>query len=285
MGGHVGQNKTSLKIASAYYWPNIQKDVAQYISTCKRCQRVNTTKLQKVNKELHSIPIHMKPMAQVGIDLMKLKPSKGYNYVITAIDYFTKYVKMGALKEKTALAVAMWNFDNIFCHYGVTDIHITDNGTEFVNKIPKELYLRCNVAHHITSSYHSTANGLIERLNRTMTEMMIKGLDQQEDWLDFVQKVAWNIQSNVHKSTNYQLIHLLIDRRPKMPPECNNYSTDIKDINDFTDEEVNMAMDGMSDKNLKCLIGIRKDIVHPNAHLNMKKSSVRQKKSYVLKIR
>ena len=50
----------------------MQEDITQYISTCERCPQVNTTKLQKVN-----IPIPMKPMAQVGIDLMKLKPSKG----------------------------------------------------------------------------------------------------------------------------------------------------------------------------------------------------------------
>ena len=72
MGGHVGRNKTLSKMASAYYWPTMQEDIAQYTPTCECCQRVNTTKLQKVNKELHSIPIPMKPMAQVGIDLMKL---------------------------------------------------------------------------------------------------------------------------------------------------------------------------------------------------------------------
>ena len=44
-----------------------------------------------------------------------------------------------------------------------------------------------------------------------------------------------------------------------------------------------MVMDSVSDENLKCLIGIRKDILFPNAHLNMKKSSARQKKNYDLK--
>ena len=165
----------------------------------------------------------------------------------------------------------------------MTDIHITNNSTEFVNQIPKELYSRCNVAHHITSPYHLAVNGLMERLNRTMTEMMIKGLDQQENWPDFVKTCVWNIPSNVHKSTNYQPIHLLIGRRPKMPPECINYTTDIKDTANFTDREVKMVVDGVSNENLKFLIGIRKDILHPNAHLNMKKSSARQKKNYDLK--
>ena len=261
----------------------MQKDIAEYISTCECCQRINTTKLQNVNEELHNIPIPMKPMAQVGIDLMKLKPSKGYKYVITAIDYFMKHVEMGALKDKTALSVVMWILNNIFCHYGVTDIHITNNSTEFVKQISKELYSRCNIAHCITSPYHPTANGLMERLNRMTTEMMIKGLDQQEDWPNFVQTCAWNIQSNVHKSTNYQPIHLLIGRRCNMPPECINYSTNKKDRADFTDEEVKMVMDGVSDENLKCLIGLQKDILHPNAHLNIKKSSARQKKNYDLR--
>ena len=136
-------------MASAYYWPKMQEDIAQYISACKCCQQVNTTKLQKVNEELHNIPIPMKPMAQVGIDLMKLKPSKGYKYVITAIDYFTKYIKMGALKDKSALSVATCIFDNIFHCYGVKDIHITDNGMEFVNCIP-DVTLHIVLLHHIT---------------------------------------------------------------------------------------------------------------------------------------
>ena len=42
-------------------------------------------------------------------------------------------------------------------------------------------------------------------------------------------------------------------------------------------------MDSVSDKNLKCLIGIRKDILHPNAHFTIKKSSARQKKNYDMK--
>ena len=71
----------------------------------------------------------MKPMAQVGIDLIWLKPSKGYNYVIMAIDYFTKYIKMGVLKDKSPESIAIWIYENIFCCYGITDIHVTNNGT------------------------------------------------------------------------------------------------------------------------------------------------------------
>ena len=56
------------------------------------------------------------------------------------------------------------------CRYGVTDIHISDNGTEFVNLVAQDLYNHSGVQHHITLPYHPQANGLVERLNRTTTD-------------------------------------------------------------------------------------------------------------------
>ena len=79
-------------------------------------------------------------MSMVGIDLMQLKPYKRYHNVISAIDYFTKYIEIGVPKTKSAEEVMTWIFNNLFCRYSVIDVHITDNGTEFVNKIAKQLY-------------------------------------------------------------------------------------------------------------------------------------------------
>lgn len=56
--------------------------------------------------------------------------------------------------------------------YGVTDIHISDNGTEFVNLIAEDLYKRSGVQHWVTLPYHPQANGLVERLNRTTTDRL-----------------------------------------------------------------------------------------------------------------
>ena len=105
-GGHLGINKTCEKVTSCFYWPNIKEEVMAYIIRCERCQRVNRCALQKSSLELHNIPIPPKVMSQVGIDLMRLcetdgyENEAGYNYVITAQCYFTKYVEIGALKIK-----------------------------------------------------------------------------------------------------------------------------------------------------------------------------------------
>ena len=73
-------------------------------------------------------------MSQIGIDLMRLKQTDGYsdemgyNYMITAVCYFTKFVELGALFTKEGQETGKWIYDNIFCQYSVTDIHITDRG-------------------------------------------------------------------------------------------------------------------------------------------------------------
>ena len=103
MGGHLGVNKTLSKITPRFYWPELTADVRTFVSSCDRCQRVNYSSLPKGNEELHPVPVPSRIWAQVGIDIMSVKEVDGYKYVITAIDYMSKYVEMRALKEKTAV--------------------------------------------------------------------------------------------------------------------------------------------------------------------------------------
>ena len=113
-GGHLGINRTCKKITSHFYWPGIKSDVIDYMKGCERYQRVNRSALQKSSLELYNIPIPIKVMSQVGIDLMKLcetdrfEDEAGFQYVVTAQCYFMKYVEIGALRTKTGLEVANW---------------------------------------------------------------------------------------------------------------------------------------------------------------------------------
>ena len=72
----------------------------------------------------------------------------------------------------------------------MTDIHITDKGTDFVNKVARYLYEKTGVTHLITSPYHPQANGLVEHLNQTTTDRLKTVIEQQTDWVDCLQTVA-----------------------------------------------------------------------------------------------
>ena len=99
---------------------------------------------------------------------MSLTESEGfdedarYKYVISAQCYFFKLVELSALKTKRAEEVSKWIYDNIICRYGMLDIHITDNGSEFANRLSKEMYKKFGVNLRLTTPYHPQANGMIK---------------------------------------------------------------------------------------------------------------------------
>ena len=160
-GGHLGINKTMEKISSRYYWPNIKDDVTSFIRTCEKCQRVNKSTLMKTHVELHLISILTKIFSQVGIDLMSLTESEGfdenagYKYIISAQCYFLKFIELSALKTKRVEEVSKWIYDNIIYRYGMPDVHTMDNGSKFTNCLSKGMYKKLGVNLRLTTPYQT----------------------------------------------------------------------------------------------------------------------------------
>ena len=60
---------------------------------------------------------------------------------------------------------------------------LSDNGMQFCSKLSQALYLLLGVHKLATSSYHSTCNGSVERINHTMAQMLAMVVNKrQDDW-------------------------------------------------------------------------------------------------------
>ena len=83
-----------------------------------------------------SVPVPYQTMNQLGIDLIINLPKtpEGYNTIVTAVDYTSKWVESRALKGKFTEGVAEFMYD-LVCHFGASKIHISDQGREFVNQV------------------------------------------------------------------------------------------------------------------------------------------------------
>ena len=55
----------------------------------------------------------------------------GHEFILVAIDYFTKWVEAASYPKLTAKHVALFIERNIICRYGVPHEMISDNGTHF----------------------------------------------------------------------------------------------------------------------------------------------------------
>ena len=140
LGGHIGIHRTRSKILERFYWKNVSQDVRDFILACDRCQKVNPVKHVEV-AELHSVPVPVAVMAQIGVDITNLpRTEDGYCCVVVAMDYFSKWPEARALRNHTAESVAKFIFEDIVCRHGCIKIQINDQGREFVNKVSKELH-------------------------------------------------------------------------------------------------------------------------------------------------
>ena len=61
-------------------------------------------------------------------------PFEGCVWILVAIELFTKWVEVVAMKKVMGCLVANFLRENIICHFGVPSRFIFDNGTPFLNK-------------------------------------------------------------------------------------------------------------------------------------------------------
>uniref|UniRef100_A0A1I7YTG7 RNA-directed DNA polymerase n=1 Tax=Steinernema glaseri TaxID=37863 RepID=A0A1I7YTG7_9BILA len=226
-----------------YYWRGIQADVDLYLKSCHQCQ-MNRVSLG-VSTQLRPIRPPHSPCSMYGIDLIKLPTShKGNNYAVVAIDYLTKYPIARAIPQKTAKAVADFLIEDLISLFGVPRVMISDQGTEFNNKIGKELASRLKIDHRLSTPYHPQTNGLVERMNRTVKELLTKSITDVQAWDEELPLVLMSIRSHVTRSTGYSAFELLTGHKMRWPEDVEG---ELKVHGPFTDAELEEFLNSEED--------------------------------------
>src|SRR6266498_1555057 len=171
-GAHNGTERIFQQVQERYYWPKIYEDIRGYVQTCDACQRRGNL---KANNILH--PIEPKtPFQRIGIDIVGplIIIKKGNRYIVTAMDYFTKWLIAKAIKEATAKTVSKFIYEKIICEHGCPQVLQSNQGTHFVNRVIQDLSEKFRIKHRLSTPYHSQTNGLVERFNQTLCEKLAK---------------------------------------------------------------------------------------------------------------
>ncbi|GBC25422.2 DDE-type integrase/transposase/recombinase [Rhizophagus irregularis DAOM 181602=DAOM 197198] len=132
--------------------------------------------------ELNVIKV-IEPFYQIGIDVVGLLPvtKRNNRYIVTAMDYFTKWPEAKALETADAKEIARFIYEDIICRHGCPKKILSDRGSHFNNKLVKSLMEEFQIKHNFSTPYHLKTNGLIERFNKTLCESLAK-LSNIEDW-------------------------------------------------------------------------------------------------------
>ena len=278
-GGHFGVSRVQHKLCGKYFWPSMVEDVKHFIKTCKRCQKMNRSGL-KPKVSLKPIPVPPRILAQIGMDLIHMNPCKGYKYIVTAVDYLSKYCEMRPLREKSAKEVAKFIYEDLICRSGCSEYHITDQGREFVNSTNRHLLELCGMKQRITSSYHPQANGLSERMNRSSQESLAKSLTDEKDWVEMIPTIALPHRSSMNASTRVSPLEMILGHKPMVPVNIHmKYPTDEELGRDLTRIEVEEIEHECLEYNIQQMKRVKEAAIG-RAKVNIANAQTRYKRNY-----
>ena len=98
--------------------------------------------------------------------------SEGNSYIMVIVDAFTHYVALNPVPLFNAYYAYRTLYEHWIAKFGLPEILVTDNGTEFINnKIIRQCHLY-NIKHKPRTSHAPWTNGLVEGMNRSLQEYL-----------------------------------------------------------------------------------------------------------------
>ncbi|XP_071900985.1 uncharacterized protein [Coffea arabica] len=101
-------------------------------------------------------------------DSTELVARWGYEYLVVAIDYFTKWVEAEPLGTISSRSIQKFLWKGIVCRFGIPRVLVSDNGRQFADRSLQEWCTELGIQQHFTSVGHPQANGRVENVNRTI---------------------------------------------------------------------------------------------------------------------
>ena len=199
------------------YWPNMEKDIKEFITT--RCQCLS----QKTPHHVPYAPLgtitSSAPMSLIAIDFLKVdRCSGGYEYIIVIVDHFKRYTQAFATRNKSGRTVAEKLFNDFILRFGIPDRILHDQGGEFENRLFKELEKYLGVKHCRTTPYHPMCNGMVKRMNSILLQMLRTSEETcKSQWKDELNKLVYAYNCTKYSVTGYSPYYLLFGRKPRLP--------------------------------------------------------------------
>ena len=218
LAGHLGIIKTLKRIQDRFYWPKATYDIKNYINNCLICAKRKS--LNKTFKApLKSIEVPNKIWETLAMDIVGpiTESYNGNKYILVVSEYTTRYVMTMPMENQTAKTVAKNFVYEVLLKYGAPEKVLTDQGRNFLSELIAEICKLFNIKQIRTTAYHPQTDGLVERFNRTMIDMLASFVHSiPEKWDEYLPFITLAYNSSIHTSIKNSPFYLLFGREPSL---------------------------------------------------------------------
>nr|CAN66357.1 hypothetical protein VITISV_037956 [Vitis vinifera] len=216
MGGHMLARKI---IRTGYFWLTMEIDCCQFVQKCPEYQ-IHGDLIHAPPSELHALTSPL-PFSVWGIDIIgKVSPksSNGHEFILVAIDYFTKWVEAASYARLTSARVASFIRSHIICRYRVPHELISDRDVHFRAEV-NTLLQKYDIQHHRSSAYRSQTNGAVEAANKNIKRILRKMVETSRDWSKKLPFALWAYRTSFRTSTGAMPYSLVYGMEVVLPVE------------------------------------------------------------------
>ena len=220
---HCGTNTTRFLVTRGYWWPNMSKDITDYVRSCHPCQLVKPPNGPEVGT-CQPVECPESPNDIWSIDTVVLgSPANNCSakYAQVIVDHHSRFVWTFPTKTNTTEMVISCLSQIINC-VGAPRVLISDNATNFVSQRMEKFLERHKVEHRRISAYHPRANGLNERTHFTIIQAIRLRMisdDKRYKWSTLARLATKEYNSLPHSVTGFAPVYLHFGHRPDRNPD------------------------------------------------------------------
>ena len=182
VGGHLAGSTTTHKISRVgYYWPTLFKDAHSYARNCKTCQ-MSAGRDKRATIPLQLVTVS-RPFEQWGLDIIgEITPSslKQHKYILTATNFFTKWVEAIPLTHVNEKVVIQFIEQQLITRFGIPSVLVFDNATYFSSTLLTEFSLDKGIIIKYSANYYPQRNGAAESTNKNLVRILKKTITDNQ---------------------------------------------------------------------------------------------------------
>ena len=169
----MGINKSMDRARTSFFWPNLNKDIEAYLSTCHTCAIYQE---KQPAESLLNDPVSTNPWAVLAMDNFDLN---GMHYLII-VDHFSKFTVLKYCKDLSSKTTTNLLLD-VFSEHGIPSTIRCDHGHNFVSCQFVEFCKHLNISVTLSSGYHHSSNPA-ECAVRTVKSLMKRCQAPDRPW-------------------------------------------------------------------------------------------------------